>query len=326
MTTPEPTTPVTVIMPVLNEAAYLVEAVAAVLRQDHPGPIQVVLALGPSRDDTSEIAKSLAATDARITLVENPSGRTPNGLNLAIAAATSEIIVRVDGHTKLPSNYVSIAIQVLADTGAANVGGIMAAEGVTTFERTVAAAMRSPLGVGGARFHTGGQAGPADTVYLGVFQKSALEKVSGYDERFVRAQDWELNHRIRKSGGLVYFTPRLSVSYRPRPSLAALARQYFGYGRWRRVVIRENRETVNLRYLAPPAALLGSLVGVLGGVFISPILFALPFLYVFFLALASLLIKAPVRARLLLPIVLAVMQVSWGLGFLTSRKKLLPNP
>jgi len=326
MTTPEPTTPVTVIMPVLNEATYLVEAVAAVLRQDHPGPIQIVLALGPSRDDTSEIAKSLAAKDARITLVENPSGRTPNGLNLAIAAATSEIIVRVDGHTKLPSNYVSIAIQVLADTGAANVGGIMAAEGVTTFERAVAAAMRSPLGVGGARFHTGGQAGPADTVYLGVFQKSALEKVSGYDERFVRAQDWEMNHRIRKSGGLVYFTPRLSVSYRPRPSLAALARQYFGYGRWRRVVIRENRETVNLRYLAPPAALLGSLVGVLGGIFISPFLFALPFLYVFFLALASLLIKAPVRARLLLPIVLAVMQVSWGLGFLTSRKKLLPNP
>ena len=326
MTTPEPTTPVTVIMPVLNEATYLVEAVAAVLRQDHPGPIQIVLALGPSRDDTSEIAKSLAAKDARITLVENPSGRTPNGLNLAIAAATSEIIVRVDGHTKLPSNYVSIAIQVLADTGAANVGGIMAAEGVTTFERAVAAAMRSPLGVGGARFHTGGQAGPADTVYLGVFQKSALEKVSGYDERFVRAQDWEMNHRIRKSGGLVYFTPRLSVSYRPRPSLAALARQYFGYGRWRRVVIRENRETVNLRYLAPPAALLGSLVGVLGGIFISPFLFALPFLYVFFLALASLLIKAPARARLLLPIVLAVMQVSWGLGFLTSRKKLLPNP
>lgn len=326
MTTLEPATPVTVIMPVLNEAAYLVEAVAAVLRQDYLGPIQIVLALGPSRDDTSEIAKTLAAEDARITLVENPSGRTPAGLNLAIAAATSEIIVRVDGHTKLPTNYVSIAIQVLADTGAANVGGIMAAEGVTTFEKAVAAAMRSPLGVGGARFHTGGQAGPADTVYLGVFQKSALEKVSGYDERFVRAQDWEMNHRIRKSGGLVYFTPRLSVSYRPRPSLAALARQYFGYGRWRRVVIRENRETVNLRYLAPPAALLGSLVGVLGGVFISPVLFALPFLYVFFLALASLLIQVPARARVLLPIVLAVMQLSWGLGFLTSRKKLLPNP
>lgn len=325
MTTPDPTTPVTVIMPVLNEEAYLEAAVAAVLAQDHRGPIQLVLALGPSRDRTSQVARSLAEKDSRITLVENPSGRTPSGLNLAIAAAKSEIIVRVDGHTKLPPNYVSTALRVLAETGAANVGGVMAAEGETPFEEAVAAAMRSPLGVGPARFHVGGEAGPADTVYLGVFRKSALEKVHGYDERFVRAQDWEMNYRIRKSGGLVYFTPELSVSYRPRPSLKALARQYFEYGRWRRVVIRENRQTVNLRYLAPPAALLGSILGIVGGFLFSPVLLVLPGIYLVFLAAASLSISAPARIRPLLPIVLAVMQISWGWGFLTSSKNLLPK-
>lgn len=312
-------------MPVLNEAAYLADAVAAVLAQDHLGSIQVVLALGPSRDQTSQIAKSMAAQDSRITLVENPTGQTPTGLNLAIAAAKNQIIVRVDGHTKLPSNYVSTAVRVLTETGAANVGGVMAAEGETPFEEAVAAAMRSPLGVGSARFHVGGEAGPADTVYLGVFRRSALEAVNGYDERFVRAQDWELNYRIRKSGGLVYFTPKLSVSYRPRPSLTALARQYFEYGRWRRVVIRENRETVNLRYLAPPAALLGSVVGLVGGVLISPLMLALPVTYLIFLAAASLVVHAPLRARTRLPLVLVVMQMSWGLGFLTSGKGLLPE-
>ncbi len=325
MTTPDPTTPVSVIMPVLNEEDYLGAAVAAVLAQDHQGPIQLVLALGPSRDQTSQVARSMAEKDSRITLVENPSGRTPAGLNLAIAAATSQIIVRVDGHTKLPTNYVSTALRVLAQTGAANVGGVMAAEGETPFEKAVAAAMRSPLGVGPARFHVGGQAGPADTVYLGVFQKSALEQVNGYDERFVRAQDWEMNHRIRESGGLVYFAPELSVSYRPRPSVRALARQYFEYGRWRRVVIRENRQTVNLRYLAPPMALLGSIFGLVAGLTISPLLLALPAIYVIFLVTASLTINAPTRVRPLLPIVLAVMQISWGWGFLTSRKNLLPE-
>jgi len=318
------TTPVTVIMPVLNEQAYLEEAVAAVLAQDHPGPIQLVLALGPSRDQTTQLAKSLAERDSRITLVDNPTGRTPAGLNLAIAAASHQIIVRVDGHTKLPANYVSTAIRVLAQTGAANVGGVMAAEGVTPFEKAVAAAMRSPLGVGSARFHVGGQPGPADTVYLGVFQKSALEQVNGYDERFIRAQDWEMNLRIRKAGGLVYFTPELVVSYRPRPSFKALARQYFEYGRWRRVVIRENKETVNLRYLAPPIALLGSVFGLLGG-FIAPLLFVLPTIYLAFLVMASLTISAPLRVRPLLALVLVVMQMSWGLGFLTSSKKLLPK-
>jgi succinoglycan biosynthesis protein ExoA len=325
MTTPDIATPISVIMPILNEAPYLEKAVAAVLAQAYDGPIQVVLALGPSIDATNDIAASIAGKDPRVILVANPSGLTPAGLNLAIRAATSQIIVRVDGHTKLPMDYIRTAVEVLAETGAANVGGIMDAQGVTAFEEAVASAMRSPLGVGSARFHTGGEAGPADSVYLGVFLKSVLEQVNGYDERFIRAQDWELNYRIRKAGGLVYFTPKLSVSYRPRPSIKALSRQYFEYGRWRRVVIRENHETVNLRYLAPPVALLGSVAGIIGGILVSPAFLSLPVIYLAFLAAASLSIKVPGRARILLPAVLLVMQMSWGWGFITSSKKLLPK-
>ena len=86
-----------------------------------------------------------------------------------------------------------------------------------------------------------GRTGPADTVYLGVFRRSALERVGGYDEPFLRAQDWEMNHRIRQTGGLVCFQPRMRVSYRPAPHVRALAKQYFHYGRWRRVVARTTR-------------------------------------------------------------------------------------
>ena len=52
------------------------------------------------------------------------------------------------------------AVDELAETGAANVGGLMAAEGTTPFERAVAAAMTSVLGVGAARFHTGRRGRP----------------------------------------------------------------------------------------------------------------------------------------------------------------------
>ena len=64
----------------------------------------------------------------------------------------------------------------------------------------------------------------------------------------------KLKHRIRQAGGLIWFEPRLRVTYRPRGSVRALAVQYFNYGRWRRVVSREHPGTVNPRYLAPPAA------------------------------------------------------------------------
>ena len=157
--------------------------------------------------------------------VRNPSGRTPEALNAALAGlpAEAEVVVRVDGHGILEPDYVRTAVELLEQTGAANVGGVMHAEGVTTFERAVAAAMTSRLGVGNAAFHTGGAAGPADTVYLGVFRREWLSRMGGYDERFIRAQDWELNHRIRSAGGLVWFSPQLRVDL-PPPSHAARPR------------------------------------------------------------------------------------------------------
>jgi len=316
---------VSVIMPVLNEARHLRVAVHRVLDQDYLGPLEVVLALGSSQDDTDAIAASIVATDPRVRTVPNPSGHTPSGLNAAIAAARYEIIVRADGHSLLPSNYVRTAVELLTETGADNVGGIMRAEGVAPFERAVACAMTSLLGVGRERFHTGGQAGFTSSVYLGVFRRAILEKLVGYDEAFFRAQDWELNHRIRQAGGLIYFSPRLQVSYRPRSTLRALIRQYFHYGRWRRVVMRLHRGTVNLRYLAPPAALLGVLAGFLITV-VHPIGLVLPGGYA-----AAILAGAAWEsrrldwaARLWLPLVIPTMHFSWAVGFLTSPARLVP--
>lgn len=316
-------------MPVLNEEAHLAEAVGAILASDYPGPLQVVLALGPSRDATDDIAARLAADDDRVRTVPNPTGRTAAALNAAISAADHDIIVRVDGHAVIPRDYVAIAVRTLEKTGADNVGGIMGAEGVTEFERAVAAAMTSWFGVGGAAFHIGGVAGEALTVYLGCFRRSALERVGGFDESMVRAQDWELNHRIRATGGLVWFTPELRVSYRPRGSLRRLARQYHEYGRWRREVARRHPETVSLRYLAPPLALMavagGTAMGVAGlatgtrGLLLG---FALPagYLAADLVASARAARGLPARSARWLPAVFATMHGAWGAGFLRGAR------
>jgi hypothetical protein len=227
----------------------------------------------------------------------------------------------------LDPDYVQTAVDTLEATGAANVGGVMAAEGTTAFERAVARAMTSVLGVGAARFHTGGQAGPADTVYLGVFRREWLERVGGYDPHFVRAQDWEMNHRITKAGGTVWFTPKLRVRYRPRASLRALSRQYFEYGRWRRVVSRVHKGTVNLRYLAPPAAVLGVVAGTVVGVVLTPWGFVLPLGYAALVLAGSAVIGSGLSLadRVWLPVVIATMHMSWGVGFLTSPPSLVPE-
>ncbi|HJY46390.1 MAG TPA: glycosyltransferase, partial [Propionibacteriaceae bacterium] len=122
---------VSVVMPVLNEQRHLEAAIRKVLDQDYPGELEVILAVGPSGDRTDEIAKALAGADPRIRVVDNPAARTPAGLNLGIAAAKHEIIVRVDGHGELTDGYIKRAVELLDETGAANVGGVMDAQGTT---------------------------------------------------------------------------------------------------------------------------------------------------------------------------------------------------
>jgi hypothetical protein len=205
---------------------------------------------------------------------------------------------------------------------AVNVGGLMYADSAKGLQRVIALAMRSKLGVGPSKFHTGGDASESDTVYLGTFNKLALLAAGGFDERYIRAQDWELNYRLRKNGGLVWFDPRLVVTYRPRKSIIKLAKQYFQYGIWRRALLRQYRETINYRYLAPPFTVLASLLSILLSV-INP-LFITPFLiYLSLIIIGGLVIGKKLTEKLFMPLVLFVMHFSWGIGFLSSPRKLL---
>jgi glycosyltransferase involved in cell wall biosynthesis len=329
---------VSVVMPVLNEEKHLADAVSQVLEQEYPGGFELVLAVGPSKDRTEEIARKLAADNPRVIVVPNPSGQISSAMNAAVKAARHDVITRIDGHALLPEGYLRTAVRTLLETGAADVGGVMAAEGETPFQQPVAWCMTSSVGVGAAANHTGGDSGPADTVYLGVYTRAAIEQAGGYDESMLIAEDWELNYRIRANGGLIWFTPDLRVTYRPRASIPALAKQHFRYGRWRRVVARRYPETVNLRYLAAPAAaalnslgILAGVAGVAGAVAQQPssvrylmLGFVVPVVYLGGVsAVAALLARdqpAGVRARV--PAVLATMHMCWGMGFLTSPKRL----
>jgi succinoglycan biosynthesis protein ExoA len=323
---------VSVVMPILDEEQHLTEAVRGVFAQDYPGSFEVVLALGPSADRTNAIAAQLAEAEPRLRLVDNPTGSTPAGLNAAIGAARGEVIVRVDGHGLLSPDYVATAVRLLDETDADNVGGLMAAVGTTPFELAVARAMTSRIGIGGQSFHVGGGAGPVDSVYLGVFRRSTLTALGGYDETFRRAQDWELNYRIRSGGGTVWFSPELRVTYRPRSSWKSLARQFYQTGQWRRVVARLHPGTAGTRYLAPPAALVGIALGTGSGLaavatgrrlLLTGLV--LPAGYIAGVVAGSVVVSAglPPKAKAWLPVVVATMHLWWGAGFLTSPRDLV---
>ena len=216
-------------MPVRNEEEHLADSVARALEQDYPGGFELVLAVGPSRVGTEQIAHELAAADDRVTVVPNPSGKISSAMNAAIKAARHGVITRIDGHAMLPDEYLRVAVRTLLETGAADVGGVMAAQGHPFPVRGGLGDDLPGRGWRGRQPHRR-RGGPADTVDLGVYRREAIERAGGYDENMTVAEDWELNYRIRASGGLIWFTPELRVTYRPRANLRELARQHFCYG------------------------------------------------------------------------------------------------
>lgn len=315
---PDPT--VAVVMPARNAAGAIDQSVRAVLSE--PLVSEVAVAVGPSDDGTEDVAAALARHDDRVRVVNNPDGHTPAGLNRAIGATTAEVVVRVDAHSTLPAGYVTRAVDALRESGAANVGGRQVPVGEGPWQTAVAAAMLSPIGSGGARYRSGATPGPVDTVYLGVFRRTALEAVGGFDERFVRNQDAELNERLRRAGYVVWFDPELAVAYAPRSSLTALARQYHQYGRYRRLTARVHEGSLRGRQRAPVVLLIGLGASVLAGaVARNPLP---PTVAVG--AYASLLlgegvrVSGPVRAPRIAA-ALATMHLAWAVGFLQGPPK-----
>ncbi len=336
---PEHTLPgVSYVMPVLNEVTHVRAAVDSLLAQDYAGPFEVTLALGPSIDGTTELVEELSAADPRIKIVDNEIGSTPSGLNLAIESSIYPIVVRVDAHSVLPVEYTRIAVETILATGADNVGGIMDAQGITPFERAVARAYGSRIGLGGTKLHVGGEEGPAETVYLGVFQRQRLLDVGLFDEDIKRGQDWELNRRLRASGGTVWFTPRLKVTYRPRPNLDRLARQFVSTGVWRGELVRRFPAANGIRYFVPPAMViavtLGLLLGIAGivqaAVGATPWLligFAIPAFYALIVIVAAIVLGRSVglRATLWFLVVLPCIHFCWGIGFVLGFLSLTRN-
>jgi glycosyltransferase involved in cell wall biosynthesis len=320
---------VSFVMPVLNEVRYLERAVRTVLEQEVPGPTELILALGPSTDGTNDLALRLAAEDPRIVLVDNPAADIPAGLNLAIRRSTLPTIVRVDAHSELAPGYTVRALATLARVRAANVGGIMHADGRSPFQRAVARAYNSPIGLGGGAYHGGTKEGEAESAYLGVMRRSVLTEVGLFDESIRRGEDWELNLRIRQAGYRVWFDPALAVTYWPRESWTRLAGQFRATGAWRGELVRRYGRRNSLRFFAPPllvaAVVAAAAVGVLQATRVLAGLAGWVASLIYLPVVAYVLLVSVVAAgrgggkgwrdKLWTLAVLPTMHLSWGAGF-----------
>ncbi|MBN2469327.1 MAG: glycosyltransferase family 2 protein, partial [Anaerolineae bacterium] len=315
---------VSVIIPIRNEESFIARSLGAVLAQDYPADrMEILVADGMSDDGTLAIIAALPGAE-RVRVIPNPGRIQAAGLNAAIQQARGKIIVRVDGHTIIAPDYVRACVDALQATGAQNVGGAMDPVGLTPMGRAIAAAGKSPFAVPTV-FHVSAHPQDTDTVYLGAWPARVFKDVGLFDGSLKINEDYELNYRIRKAEGRVYFTPAIRSQYYGRQTLRDLFTQYFRYGRWKTRMLRLHPRSLRLRQLAAPlfvAALIGGLVV---GVFVPVVRTLWLVMLGCYLALGVLFaLQAARRAghsialvwRLL--VVFFTIHTAWGLGFWTA--------
>ena len=310
---------VSVVIPARNAESTIGETIDGVLAQEYPGELEIIVGDGSDSDRTASVLRNLYPS---VLVVPNPDHEISAGLNRAIQASSGEIIARCDAHAVFCPGYLKRAVETIRRTGSAVVGGLQVPTGKSLFQRAVGMAMTSILGAGNSSHKIGGQEGPIDTVYLGVFRRELMIAAGCFDETLLRNEDYELNWRLRSSGETVWLDPDLLVDYQPRRSLNALWKQYFEYGRWKAIMLRRNPSSLRLRQLAAPAlvvGLLGSAVFALVG--LSLLAAPVPLVYLSGLILGSMYLsvrRCDMVAGLILPLVLSAMHLGWGTGFLVS--------
>lgn len=259
---------VSVVIPCLNEARHLPGVLAALAAQSFQG-FEVVLADGGSEDGTLDTARRWAQANPRIPLriVPNPHRHIPHALNLGIAAAQGDVIVRLDGHSEPEPEYIAQCLRALAETGADMVGGAWDIQpgAATVTAEAIALAVRSPLGAGDAAYRLGAPvAREVETVPFGCFHKGLWRRLGGYSEALLTNEDYEFATRLRQAGGRVWYTPLIRSHYHARATLRELARQYWRYGWWKAQMLKRHPRSLRLRQALPMAWVLAAGLALLG--------------------------------------------------------------
>ena len=318
-----------IIVPCYNEQATIRLLLDAVLAQTYPrSQMEIVIADGLSQDGTRAVIAAFQSghPDLAVRILDNERRSIPSALNLAVSAARGEIIIRLDAHSMPQPDYVQRCVQALEAGKGANVGGVwMIHPGASGWiAEAIAAAAAHPLGVGDAMYRLAPKAGPVDTVPFGAFRRELIEKIGGFDETLLTNEDYEFNTRLRQSGGVVWIDPQIRSTYFARPTLGALAVQYWRYGFWKLKMLRRYPDTIRWRQALPPV-FVASLVGLLILSFFFPLIKLILILEIlcYFAALTIAGLQLALRQRkpllvLGLPLAVMAMHLSWGSGFLWS--------
>ncbi len=318
---------VSIIIPCLNEEATIRQLLEAICCQTYPlDEVEVVIADGMSTDATREEIGDFKANhpEPEIRIVDNERRVIPSGLNRAIEAARGKYIIRMDAHSIPQRDYIERCIGGLESGLGDNVGGVWQIQpgSPSWIAQAIALAASHPLGAGDALYRIGGAAQEVETVPFGAFRRETFEKIGFFDETLLSNEDYELNVRLRKSGGKIWLDPSIQSTYKARSNLRDLSRQYWRYGYWKAQMLRKHPTTLRWRQFIPPlfvSAIISLAILSLRFALARWLLAIIVILYTIIVLTIGLqmgLRYENISLAIGVPLATATIHVSWGLAFI----------
>jgi succinoglycan biosynthesis protein ExoA len=312
---------VSVLIPVLDEVQHIRDTAASMRAQDFAGEVEFLFIDGGSTDGTQEVLEELASDDERMRVLANPDRHIPPALNTGLRHARGRYVARMDAHTHYRPDYLRRGVERLRRGDVSWVSGAALPFGTGRWSRRVALALGTWLGVGSAGFRReAAEEFDSDTGFTGLWRRETLLRYGGWDEDSLVNEDAELAARMRKGGERIVCLPEMAARYVPRDSLGALARQYWRYGQFRARTSRLHPESLRRANLLPPGLAVALLVAPVAPRPVSRA--ARAGLATYALALVAAAVAGARRGSATdaatLPVVLCVMHLSWGLGFLVG--------
>lgn len=241
-----PLTRVAVGVVAYNEHDALLCVLDDILAQDYPHElIEVFLIDSASTDDTRSIMTSFAQRQhdagygfASVEVLDNPKRIIPAGWNVALRAflaspCVSQIFLRIDGHARIPHDFISMNVAV-QNEGEYVSGGPRPAIAYpdTPWTRTLLLAEESAFGSSVADYRSSATKEYTKAVFLPAFRRAVIEQVGFYDERLLRTEDNDFCYRIREAGFRIRFDGRIHSAQAARNTLRGMLKQKYGNGYW----------------------------------------------------------------------------------------------
>lgn len=315
---------VSIVIPMYNEERNIARCIRSIQQQDYPPEkIEIIVVDGMSKDNSPEIVAGLGKSDERIRLLTNPKRKTPSSLNVGIKAASGEVVIILGAHTEIEKNFVSQNIRLMAEKNVKCTGGTQINVGETFMQRAIGYAMGHPFGLASAPYRYGKKEKFVDTVVYAAYRKELFDEIGYFDEDLFISEDAELNWRIRQAGYKIFYSPSIVSYYYPRKTIKQLAIQLFRYGILRVNVIKKHLNAIKIMHLIPPTFALTTIFFLIAAIFKPVFLLPLaaiwgPYLILALVSSIYISLEKGIRYFFILPILFAVIHLSWGMGFLVG--------